>query len=299
MMSGSSSEVVAPASTELTTPANSTPNASTAITTAASHVVREARVPRRDEHHARDREGGLALQAVADRAAEVDEQQHREGPEARRTWPAPGCRAPGPPSANAAGMSTAARVARRSAEKPRSWARSHSQPGSSRGMAIGRGQGGQDGSPGWTDGLADYRRSGFRPWGPSRSAIARARAGAMAVGGRHREHVARRGSDAVPQGRQRPARRVARPAARRSAPFPRPPPRRPARAARGQPLRRPVAGARASVQRTVAGWLTRADTGAPGARDAAVAVRGGERRHRRAVRTRPVAAARSAAARCR
>ena len=43
-MKASSSVVVAPASTELTTPANITPKATTAIATAASHVVRAARV---------------------------------------------------------------------------------------------------------------------------------------------------------------------------------------------------------------------------------------------------------------
>jgi hypothetical protein len=44
-MSDSSSAVVALARTELTTPANSTAKARAAVTTAASQVVREARVP--------------------------------------------------------------------------------------------------------------------------------------------------------------------------------------------------------------------------------------------------------------
>ena len=45
-MKASSSDVVAPASTELTTPANSTPNATSAIATAATAGEREASVPR-------------------------------------------------------------------------------------------------------------------------------------------------------------------------------------------------------------------------------------------------------------
>src|SRR5207302_6736696 len=44
-MSESSNAVVAPARTELSTPANRTAKASAAVTTAASQVVREARVP--------------------------------------------------------------------------------------------------------------------------------------------------------------------------------------------------------------------------------------------------------------
>ena len=45
-MNDSSSDVVAPASTELTTPANSTPKPTSAIATAASHTFCEASVPR-------------------------------------------------------------------------------------------------------------------------------------------------------------------------------------------------------------------------------------------------------------
>ena len=45
-MNESSSDVVAPARTELTTPANSTPNATSAIAIAASQAEREASVPR-------------------------------------------------------------------------------------------------------------------------------------------------------------------------------------------------------------------------------------------------------------
>ena len=82
-MNASSSEVVAPASTELTTPAKSTPNATSAIATAASHADREASVPAADEHAARERERRLRLQPIAHRTREVDQQQHRERAERR------------------------------------------------------------------------------------------------------------------------------------------------------------------------------------------------------------------------
>ena len=82
-MNASSSDVVAPASTELTTPAKSTPNPTTAIAAAASQALREASVPRHDERRAGERERGLRLQALAHRAAEVDQQQHRERAERR------------------------------------------------------------------------------------------------------------------------------------------------------------------------------------------------------------------------
>ncbi len=83
-MKASSSEVVAPASTELTTPANSTAkrddrhrDAPTATT------LCETSVPSEDEHSADERERALRQQPLAHRPAEVDEQQHRERAERR------------------------------------------------------------------------------------------------------------------------------------------------------------------------------------------------------------------------
>ena len=82
-MNERSSEVDALASTELTTPAKSTPNATRAMATAASQASRDASVPRHDERGSGERQCRLRLQPFAHRAAEVDEQQHRERAERR------------------------------------------------------------------------------------------------------------------------------------------------------------------------------------------------------------------------
>ena len=73
----------APASTELTTPAKSTQNATSAIDAAASQGLREASVPRQTSAAPASGERRLRLQPLAHRAAEVDEQQHRERAERR------------------------------------------------------------------------------------------------------------------------------------------------------------------------------------------------------------------------
>ena len=82
-MNASSNDTVAPASTELTTPAKSTPNPTTAIATAASQAEREASVPTHTNTAPTADERGLRLKAVAHRPAEIDQQQQRERAERR------------------------------------------------------------------------------------------------------------------------------------------------------------------------------------------------------------------------
>src|SRR5262245_26277560 len=72
-MNASSSAVVVPASTELTTPAKITPNPTTAIATAATHAVCEASVARQTKHSAGHRERRLRLEPFRHGAAEVDQ----------------------------------------------------------------------------------------------------------------------------------------------------------------------------------------------------------------------------------
>ena len=82
-MNASSSEVVAPASTELTTPAKITPKPTSAIAAAASQALREASVPTQMNTAPTSAERHVRQHPVTDRAAEVDQQQHREGTERR------------------------------------------------------------------------------------------------------------------------------------------------------------------------------------------------------------------------
>ena len=93
-MNASSSDVDALASTELTTPAKSTQNATTAIEIAASQVVARGERADADEDGSGHGERHLGLQPLAHRAAEVDQQQHRERPEGREGGEPAGCRAP-------------------------------------------------------------------------------------------------------------------------------------------------------------------------------------------------------------
>ena len=83
-MNASNSEVVAPASTELTTPAKITPKPTSAITAAASHTFCETSVPMQTNAHPAIANSGLAGQPHAHRPAEVDQQQHRERAERRK-----------------------------------------------------------------------------------------------------------------------------------------------------------------------------------------------------------------------
>ena len=82
-MNASSSAVVAPASTELTTPAKITPNPATAIATAASHAVREASVARQTNTPPVTASAACVLEPFGHGAAEVGQEQHRERPERR------------------------------------------------------------------------------------------------------------------------------------------------------------------------------------------------------------------------
>ena len=77
-MKASRSDVVAPASTELTTPENRTANPTIAIDATDSHTVPATSASGDDEHRAGDGERDLRLEPPAHRAGEVDQQQHRE-----------------------------------------------------------------------------------------------------------------------------------------------------------------------------------------------------------------------------
>ena len=77
-MNESSSEVDALASTELTTPAKSTQNATRAMADGREPGVARRERAEADERGSGERQCRLRLQPFAHRAAEVDEQQHRE-----------------------------------------------------------------------------------------------------------------------------------------------------------------------------------------------------------------------------
>jgi hypothetical protein len=130
-MNASSSEVVAPASTELTTPANRIANPTTPIASAAATVEREASVPRQMR---------TAQATTSELWAST---RSRSGPEkstsssiANEPNAANVARIGLPitlsPIANIAGMISAARAARRRAAYPGSCVRSQSQPGTVR-----------------------------------------------------------------------------------------------------------------------------------------------------------------------
>ena len=118
-MNASSSAVVAPASTELTTPAKITPNATTAIAMAASHTVCEASVARQTNTPPVTASAACAWSRSAMGPPKSARSSIAKDPNAAYVAT---CGLPMTlsPTANMAGMIIAARAARRSAAKPRS-----------------------------------------------------------------------------------------------------------------------------------------------------------------------------------
>ena len=123
-MNASSSAVVAPASTELTTPAKITPNPATAIATAASHAAREASVATQTNTPPVTASAASAWSRSATGPPKSTRSSIAKDPNAANVAT---CGLPMTlsPKANKAGMTIAARVARRSAAKPRSRWPSH------------------------------------------------------------------------------------------------------------------------------------------------------------------------------
>ena len=127
-MNASSSDVVAPARTELTTPANSTPNATSAIATAASHAERDASVPRHTNTPPVTASAACACSRARIGPAKSTSSSIANEPNAANVANA-GLPITRSPSANIAGMTSAVRPARRSAANPRSRSRSQSEHG--------------------------------------------------------------------------------------------------------------------------------------------------------------------------
>ena len=141
-MNASSSAVVAPASTELTTPAKITPNPTTAIATAASHAFCETSVARQTNTPPVTASAAWAWSRSAIGPPKSGQEQHREDPNAANVA---SCGLPMTlsPRANMAGMMIAARVARRSAAKSRSRWPNHRR--GARGLRKGGGRVGRGG----------------------------------------------------------------------------------------------------------------------------------------------------------
>ena len=123
-MNASSSAVLAPASTELTTPAKITPNPATAIATAASHTAREASVATQTNTPPVTASAASAWSRSATGPPKSTRSSIANDPNAANVAT---CGLPMTlsPKANKAGMIIAARAARRSAAKPRSRWPSH------------------------------------------------------------------------------------------------------------------------------------------------------------------------------
>src|SRR5215472_3532197 len=123
-MNASSSAVVAPASTELTTPAKITPKPTTAIAAAASHAVCEASVARQTNTPPVTASAACAWSRSAMGPPKSTSSSIAKDPNAANVA---SCGLPMTlsPKANMAGMMIAARVARRRAAKPRSRWPSH------------------------------------------------------------------------------------------------------------------------------------------------------------------------------
>ena len=116
-MNASSSDVVAPASTELTTPAKSTPNATSAIAIAASHAEREASVPRHTNTPPATASAACACSRSRIGPGKSTSSSIANEPKAANVANA-GLPITRSPSANIAGMTSAARPARRSGGEP-------------------------------------------------------------------------------------------------------------------------------------------------------------------------------------
>src|SRR5215212_4534072 len=116
-MNASSNDVEAPASTELITPANNTANATTVIETAASSVDRDARVPRQTSSAPATASDAWASSRSRNSPPKSTSTNIANDPKAANVATA-GLPITLSPNANIAGMTTAARAARRRARKP-------------------------------------------------------------------------------------------------------------------------------------------------------------------------------------
>ena len=118
-MKASSSDVVAPASTELTTPANSTPKPTTAIAEAASHAAPDASVPVQTTTAPTTARAACACSRSRIGPLKSTSSSIAKDPNAANvaTSPLPITLSP---RANMAGITIAVRPARRSAARPRS-----------------------------------------------------------------------------------------------------------------------------------------------------------------------------------
>ncbi len=118
-MNASSSEVVAPASTELTTPAKITPKPTSAIAAAASQALREATVPTQmNTAPTRQSDTCASTRSLIGPPKSTSNSSAKE-PNAAKVASS-GLSSTSAPTANIAGITIAVRPARRSAAKPRS-----------------------------------------------------------------------------------------------------------------------------------------------------------------------------------
>jgi len=122
-MNESSSEVVAEAKTELTTPAKRTAKAMTAIAAVATASEFEASVPRHTKTPQTTESANWACRRSRIGPVKSTSSTMAKEPNAANVASA-GLPMTRSPSANIAGMTIAARPARRSARRPGSWARS-------------------------------------------------------------------------------------------------------------------------------------------------------------------------------
>jgi hypothetical protein len=123
-MNASSSEVDALASTELTTPAKSTPNATTAIAAAASQGLRDASVPVQTSAPPATARAACACRRSRMGPPKSTSNSIANEPNAAKVASS-GLSSPLSPMAKSAGMMIAVRAARRSTAYPRSWVASH------------------------------------------------------------------------------------------------------------------------------------------------------------------------------
>ena len=123
-MNANRRESVAPAKTELTTPAKSTPNPTITIPAAASHGEREQTVPTQTKTAPASARPACALRRSAIVPEKSTSSNIANEPNAANVASV-GLPITRSPSANMAGMTTAARPARRSAARPGSCDRIH------------------------------------------------------------------------------------------------------------------------------------------------------------------------------
>ncbi len=115
-MKASSSDVVAPASTELTTPAKITTKPTTAVVAAASQTLCEASVPRQTSAHPASASAACARRRSSSGPPKSTSSSIANEPNAANVASA-GLAITSSPNANIAGITIAARPARRSASE--------------------------------------------------------------------------------------------------------------------------------------------------------------------------------------